>query len=419
MSQTVKRVLAILVVLALVAAMVWFVAIRSAEKTIHADFTATKGIYAGDTVRMLGVEIGKITEIEAVDGVSRVTMKVDKDVQIPADADAVLVAQSLVAERFVQFTPVYSGGPEIEDGATIPVDKTAIPVEWDQIKTELMKLSEALGPNEDNENGALGEFVDSTDGILDDNGARARQTLNELSQTMETMSDGRTDLFSTVQNLQLFVTALAQSEEQIVAFSDHLASVTQVFADQTEDIDAALKDLDLAIADLDRFLANHGDRITRGVDKLGQATQVVRDRRKDVETILHVGPTANANFYNIYHPYQGTLNGVLAPQWMASPMQFICGAMQALANNTAQSDSALCAAYMAPLVNSIAMNYPDMALSTPYTPNAEPHQIIEAQKPGTQTPPGVQPASEQPAPVGNQVAAGANLTELLVPGGGR
>lgn len=419
MSQTVKRVLAVLAVVVLVAGLVWFVVARAADKTIHADFSSTKGIYEGDTVRMLGVEIGKITSIEPVDGVSRVTMKVDGDVQIPASAEAVLVAQSLVAERFVQFTPPYSEGPELEDDATIPLERTAIPVEWDQIKNELMSLSEALGPTEDNEDGALSDFVDATDEILDGNGARARQTLNELSSTMELMSDGRTDLFSTVQNLQLFVTALSQSEDQIVAFSDHLASVTQVFADQTEDIDAALKDLDLAIADLDRFLANHGDRLSRNVDKLGQATQVVTDRRKDVETILHVGPTATANFYNIYHPYQGTLNGVLAPQWMTSPMQFICGAMQALANNTAQGDAELCASYMAPLVNSIAMNYPDMQISPPYTPNAEPHQIIEAQKPGTQTPPGVQPVSDSPAAVGTDIAAGADLTELLVPGGGR
>ena len=419
LPQTAKRVFVAVLVVLLVAALAWVVWQRNSTKTIRADFSQTKGIYAGDSVRMLGVEIGTITDISAVDGVSRVTMKVDDDVQIPADARAVLVAQSLVAERFIQFTPTYSGGPELEDNATVPEDRTAIPVEWDEIKTELMALSEALGPQEDNDNGALSDFVDATDGMLDGNGSAARNTLREMSATMETLSQGRTDLFSTVQNLQVFVTALAQSEEQIVGFSDHLSSVTQVFADQTGEIDAALNDLDLAIADVDRFLADNGDRISVNVDKLGQATQVLRDRRADTEAMLHTGAPALSNFYNIYRPYQGTFNGVFAPQWMASPMDFLCGAMQALANNTAQSDAALCASYMAPLVNSLAMHYPDFRLAPPYTPTAEPDQILNAQKPGTATAGAEQPGPGVPATLGNDVAAGANLSDLLAPGGGR
>lgn len=419
LPSTVLRLLAIVVVVIVVAALVWAVWQRNDSKTIKADFSQTKGIYVGDSVRMLGVEIGTITDISAVDGVSRVTMDIDNDVQIPADARAVIVAQSLVAERFVQFTPAYTGGPDMADNTIVPEDRTAIPVEWDEIKTELMALSEALGPKDDNPNGALSDFVDSADGILDGNGAAARNTLRELSSTMETLSEGRTDLFSTVKNLQLFVSALAQSEQQIVGFSDHLASVTQVFSDQTDEIDQALTNLDVALGDVDRFLANNGDRLSTNVDKLGQATKVVRDRRADVEGLLHAGAPAMSNFYNIYRPYQGTLNGVFATQWLSSPMDFLCGAIQALSNNTAQNDAALCASYIGPLVNSLATNYPNFRLAPPYTPTAEPQQIQRAQKPGTATPGSEQPVADVPATRGNEVAAGANLTELLAPRGGQ
>lgn len=411
--------IAVIAIIALVAGLAWWVFLRSPHKTITAEFSEAKGIYAGDTVRMLGVEIGTIDSITPVGDHTEVRMSVDDDQPIPADADAVIVAQSLVAERFVQLTPGYDGGPEMEDGATIGVDKTAIPVEWDEIKNELMSLSTALGPSKKNPDGALSDFVDATDSLLDGNGARAKQTLDELSHTMETLSEGRTDLFSTVKNLQLFVTALSDSEDQIVAFSGHLASVTDVLNQSTGDLDNALKDLDVALGDVDRFLENNSDKVTTSVDKLGQATNVLRERRGDLENLLHVGPTGLSNFYNFYHPYQGTLNGVLAPQWLSNPMQFICGAIQSLSNNTAQNDAALCQSYLAPLVNSMAMNYPDTKLTTPITPIADDTQIVDAQKPGTQTPNGVQPASDAPAAVGNDVAAGADLTSLLSPGGGR
>ncbi|MBB1056172.1 MCE family protein [Dietzia sp. B19] len=416
LSSTLAKVVALVIVVALVVAAVWFFTSRS--KTITAYFESTRGVYVDDTVRVLGVRVGTITDITTEGGLSKVTMKVDEDVPVPADATALLVAQSLVAERFVQLTPAFTGGEAMEDGGSIPVERTAVPVEWDAMKEQLMKLSSALGPTGDEETGALGEFVESADAMLDGNGAEVRDALNELSQTMALLSDGRENLFTTLKNLQLFVTALSRSEEQIVSFGGRLASVTQVLGDQTDDIDAALRELDLAVIDIDRFLENHGTRVTTAVDKLGQATEVVRDRRADLEGVLHVGPTAMANFYNIYRPYQGVLTGVLAMNHMANPTNFICGAIAGLANNTAESDAQLCAQYMGPLFNSLTSNYPYGAVTPPITPTAEEDQIWNAQRPGTQTAPGVQPVSASPDPLINVVNKGDNLTDTLIATGG-
>ncbi|AWH91429.1 MCE family protein [Dietzia lutea] len=416
LSSTAGKVVALLAVVALVVGAVWLLTGRT--KTITAFFESTRGVYEDDTVRVLGVRVGRITDITTEDGLSKVTMKVDRDVEIPADANALLVAQSLVAERFVQLTPAFTGGEEMADGGTIPVERTAVPVEWDGVKEQLMKLSTALSPAAGEQTGPLGEFVESADAMFDGNGAEIRDALSEVSQTMSILSDGRENLFTTLKNLQLFVTALSQSEEQIVSFGGRLASVSQVLGDQTGDIDAALRDLDLAVMDINRFLENHGDRVTTAVDKLGRATEVVRDRRAELEGVLHVGPTAMANFYNIYRPYQGVLNGVLAMNQMANPTNFICGAIAGLANNRAESDAQLCAQYMGPLFNSLTSNYPYGAVTPPITPTAEPHQIVQGQKPGTQTPPGVQPVSDRPDPLVNVVNRGDDLTgTLLVTGG--
>src|SRR5699024_3022611 len=245
-----------------------------------------------------------------------------------------------------------------------------------------------------------------------------RDALSEVSQTMSLLSDGRENLFTTLKNLQLFVTAPSQSEEQIVSFGGRLASVSQVLGDQTGDIDAALRDLDLAVMDINRFLENNGDRLSVGVDKLGRATEVVRDRRADLEGVLHVGPTAMANFYNIYRPYQGTLNGVLTMNQMANPTNFICGAIAGLADNTSESAAERGAQHTAPLFSSLSPSYPYGVVAPPITPTAEPDQICDMQKPGRQTPPGVQPPSAQPDPLVNVVNKGDNLTDTLLVTGG-
>ena len=100
-------------------------------KTITAYFTTTTAIYPGDEVRVSGVKVGNIKSIQPQGTQAKMTLEVDHGVPIPADAKAVIVAQNLVAARYVELTPAYrTSGPVMADGAVIPVERTAIPVEW-------------------------------------------------------------------------------------------------------------------------------------------------------------------------------------------------------------------------------------------------------------------------------------------------
>src|SRR5262245_60331576 len=67
--------------------------------TITAFFTGASSIYSGDDVRVAGVKVGTITGIEPDGAQVKITLHVDADVPIPADAKAVIVAQNLVAAR--------------------------------------------------------------------------------------------------------------------------------------------------------------------------------------------------------------------------------------------------------------------------------------------------------------------------------
>ena len=66
--------------------------------------------------------------------------------RVAADARAVIVAQNLVSARFVGLTPSGGVGPTIPDGAVIPLSRTAVPVEWDEVKEQLARLATDLGP---------------------------------------------------------------------------------------------------------------------------------------------------------------------------------------------------------------------------------------------------------------------------------
>ncbi|MDF3307222.1 MCE family protein [Rhodococcus sp. T2V] len=410
---------AAVVIVLIVGAAVMFVP-KLFQNTITAYFPATTGLYTGDDVRVLGVKVGTIDSIEPGADFARVTMNVNESVEIPADAKAVIVAPSLVSGRFVQLTPVYAGGPTMGDGASIPMEHTAVPVEWDEIKTELNKLSEALGPQGADPQGSLGTFIDTAAANLDGNGESLRNTLRELSETMRTLSDGRTDLFSTIRNLQTFVAALSSSNEQIVQFEGRLASVSNMLATNSDELGTALNDLDLALGDVNRFVAENRAALSEQVGRLADATQVLADKRPQIEQVLHVAPTALANFSNIYKPAQGSLVGAVAFANLGNPVNFMCGAIQSLQANEANRSADLCTQYLSPVLNSLTMNYLPVLTNPTTGVNAFPDQIeytppsLEASVPPRSAPPVTGTLAGMPT-----VDVPRDLNDLLQPGGGR
>ena len=130
-------------------------------KTITAYFTTATAIYPGDEVRIAGVKVGTIDSIQPVGTQAKMTLHVDRGIRVPADAKAVIVAQNLVSARYVQLAPAYESGPTMRDGAVIPLERTAVPVEWDEVKEQLMRLATELGPNSGMSTGSVGRFIDS------------------------------------------------------------------------------------------------------------------------------------------------------------------------------------------------------------------------------------------------------------------
>ena len=88
--------------------------------TITAYFATATAIYPGDEVRVSGVRVGTVKNIEPQGTKAKITLAVNRDVPIPADAKAIIVAQNLVGARFVQLAPAYeTSGPTMRDGAVI------------------------------------------------------------------------------------------------------------------------------------------------------------------------------------------------------------------------------------------------------------------------------------------------------------
>jgi phospholipid/cholesterol/gamma-HCH transport system substrate-binding protein len=349
---------------------------RVGTYTVVGYFTSATGLYPGDDVRVVGVPIGSIESISPEADAVKITMRVQDSVKLPADARAVIIAPNIVAARFIQLAPAYKQGEAMKDGGSIGLDRTAVPVEWDDVKSQLTQLSQQLGPQAGQVQGPLGAFINQAADTFDGNGDSFRRALRELSQTAGRLGDSRTDLFGTVKNLQILIDALSNSNEQIVQFSGHLASVSQVLADSSVDLDNTLGALNQALSDIRGFLDQNNEALIGSINRLTDFTSLLSNQSDDLEQILHVLPNAMANFYNIYNPAQGTANGLLGLPEFANPVQFICANFDAAGTTDNIKRTEICRQRMAPVLRRLMMNYPPIMAHGINTITAYKGQVI-------------------------------------------
>jgi phospholipid/cholesterol/gamma-HCH transport system substrate-binding protein len=199
LSATDKRqlqVTALLAVVTLLIAAGLAVALHPPGRTVTAYFRSAEAVFSGNSVRVLGVPVGTITEVVPEGTRVRVRMELfDDDARLPADARAVVIAPSLVTGRYVQLTPTWSGGPELVDGAVIPLERTAVPLGVDDLSRTATELSRALGPNGVNAEGALSDALDVGAANLGGNGQAAGDTVRDLGELTGTLSGSREELF--------------------------------------------------------------------------------------------------------------------------------------------------------------------------------------------------------------------------------
>lgn len=304
----VARILTVLVALVLVVGLVVVFGQRESRNTITVDFAQTTSLYEGSDVRVLGVAVGTIDRLVPRGATVRATISYDSDVKLPADVQAVVVSPSIVGDRFVQMAPAYDGGAQLEDGARIPVERTAVPVELDQVYKSLDDLSVALGPDGANENGALSSLVDDTAAQLDGQGAQLNETIRNFGKLSQTLSDNKDELFGSLREVDQFVELLQTNDQAVRDFFDSTAEVSTVLEGEREDLQATVKALAKALVEVRGLVKDNRKELRGNVKQLATIAEVLGDHQQDLEEFTVSAPTALSNVALSYNGDSGTLD---------------------------------------------------------------------------------------------------------------
>ncbi|HET7690804.1 MAG TPA: MCE family protein [Nocardioidaceae bacterium] len=272
--------------------------LRGGSETVHvtAYFPTTVGVYEGSDVRLMGVPIGRVTQVEPQGTTVRVDLEYDGDYQLPADARAVILSPSVVSDRFVQLTPAYGGqGAVLVDGAVIPQERTRVPVELDQIFSSANDLLKGLGPQGVNDDGAVNRLLAVGADVLGGQGDELRSTIAGLAGMSETLGDSSDDFFAAVRHLERFTRALAAEDADVRAFNDKMADISAFLAGERDELSAVLAGLARTFATVEGFVKDNRDLLTSNVGQLARISAALVAERDALVGIMRILPVAASN----------------------------------------------------------------------------------------------------------------------------
>jgi phospholipid/cholesterol/gamma-HCH transport system substrate-binding protein len=264
--------------------------------TYHAMFTEAGGLKVNDEVRIAGVRVGKVDDIELAGNEVKVSFKVDDAAEFGADTRAAIKVKTILGSMFLALEP--AGAGQLDEGDTIPAARTSSPFDVveafeglastsEQIDTD--QLAESLTTLADLTRNTPEEFRGALDGLsrLSANIASKDEQLNTLLVNLERVStvlDERDqDIIKLMEDSDVLFRALVARRE---AVHDLLVSSTTLSKELTRLIDQSREDLKPALAHLENVIAV----LNKNEDNLDSSLRLMAPFYRVFANTLGTGP---------------------------------------------------------------------------------------------------------------------------------
>src|SRR5439155_23418532 len=130
-----------------------------------------------------------------------------------------VVPLSLLGERYIQLFPAYRGGPALQPGSTIPISRTAVPSEPDELLRSLQNYLGGLDP------ASVTRFVDNASQAVEGSGADLNRLLEHGAGVLSTLAAKRDDLADIIVQLDKLTKALSTRQSALGQLIDDYGAV--------------------------------------------------------------------------------------------------------------------------------------------------------------------------------------------------
>ena len=278
-------------------------------RTLCAEFTDTVGLYEGNNVSLMGIEIGSVTAIEPLGDRMRVTMKVDDDIDLPDDVGAVTMSSSIVTDRHVELTGIHRDGPSFVAAQCIPLERTRTPIgiseTFDAVNTvaaDLLGTNTASGTPATQPDPILSDTLNALDAALVDTGPTFNSLLQRLSTLVGDPAGRDVTVRRLIDNLDRLTTMFVTNWPEFRTLLDNLGN-------GLETVDGVVQGLGTAIARANELLPvaartidKYDEQSYTFLDKAIPFAHQLLSRAGDIRDLLAYLPEASRDLLAMFDP---------------------------------------------------------------------------------------------------------------------
>jgi phospholipid/cholesterol/gamma-HCH transport system substrate-binding protein len=248
----------------------------------HAQLKDASGLHKGNMVQVAGVQVGRINNIRLSGDYVTVDFDV-KDAKLGKKSRAAVQVLNLLGEKYLEVTPVGSG--EMEDGETIPVERTD--ASYDIVATlgELTTRTEAI------DTGTLSEALTTMGDMLNSASPHIQTTFTGLSRISQAIASRDEAIQQLLGRADRVTNLLANRRGDLVKLMKEGDLVFQELIARRDAIHSLLVNANQLAVTLRGIATDNQAQIKSALSELHTAMAFLQARKKQLsETIKNLGP---------------------------------------------------------------------------------------------------------------------------------
>lgn len=242
---------------------------------VMAEFADAAGLKSGDDVNVAGLEAGSIGAIEIEGGIVMVELKIDRDIEMPADVDAEIVIETLLGRKSVRL----EGGSSSEmlaDGDEIPLENTRTPVELLDLANRSRPLLDRSDPR------AFQDFMDQITAVTKGKSVQVSTLITGLADVTDAVDSRKQELSRLLDSFNTLGAVFAEKDDSLVSLIDNLNVVLGNLSERTDDVERLLESTDSASHATADLIERNRPELDGALSKLHEALEVIDRHQVDL-----------------------------------------------------------------------------------------------------------------------------------------
>ncbi|WP_413641564.1 MlaD family protein [Mycobacterium sp. RTGN5] len=352
-----RRVIAVTVTILAILAVAVVVGVKILSPKINptramcAEFTDAVGLYPGNKVALLGIEIGSMSAIVNKPDHVEVDFTVPADLVLPADVGAVTYSQSIVTDRHVELTKPYTGGPKFTGPGCIKLKSTKTPISVSETFSAIGNLTDAIlgsQPGQDPSKApgvqAINDSLSAASNSLNGTGPGINKTMRNLVTMLADPHKADADYRALFENSEVLTSDFLTHWDSFASVIQSLPVTTQLMEGLSDNFGAAMAYVSHLLPTLIEAINRFGPRWYEKFDvRFGGLRDLLNRHIPAITAMINSWPQFSHWIADIYEPSWGTHNVTyIPPQVSIAPTQ--AGAIcQGLKDRNIPGAAAACA----------------------------------------------------------------------------